>query len=254
MRETIKTKRKKQRRRKIAGKIFGCLVLLGVLAVVCIARRTLTERKLRNLPEDEYPKELVELLEKNPETEEFVLGYPQEKGKNHRIDLSKYKNCNQVPHFLQWDKRWGYEAYGNSMIGISGCGPTCLSMVAVYLLHDTDMSPKWMAEYSMENGYYEPGKGTSWALMTEGAAGIGLNAKELPLDEQRIIDNLVAGNPIICSVGPGDFTTEGHYIVLTGYKNGEVRVNDPNSNIRTEKRWKLDKITGQIKNLWVYWR
>ena len=60
-----------------------------------------------------------------------------------------------------------------------------------------------------------------------------------------------AGNPIICIMGPGDFTDEGHFIVMTGYDDGFVYINDPNSRANSQKAWELSSIIGQIKNLWV---
>lgn len=200
----------------------------------------------------DYPESLLNLLENNPETKDFVLEYPLEKDKNHTIDLSEYKNSEKMPLLMQWDQRWGYVTYGDDMIAITGCGPTCLSMVAIHLLNDTTMDPAWMAKYSIEKGYCVPGEGTSWTLMSEGAYGLGLEATELPLDEERIIRNLKVGNPIICIMGPGDFTTSGHFIVLTGYKDGKITVNDPNSRANSEKLWEFDKIKNQIKNLWTY--
>lgn len=201
---------------------------------------------------DDYPESLLTLLENNPETRDFVLNYPMEKDKKHTIDLSEYKKCTTVPLFLQWDTRWGYETYGSDVMGITGCGPTCLSMVAVYVLHDTSLTPKKVAEYSIKNGYCVPGSGTSWTLMSEGAGGLGLEATELPLDEERIIRNLKAGNPIICIMGPGDFTTSGHFIVLAGYKDGKIIINDPNSPANSAKEWTFSEIKNQIRNLWTY--
>ena len=52
-------------------------------------------------------------------------------------------------------------------------------------------------------------------------------------------------------MGPGDFTTTGHFIVLTEYKNGKIRVNDPNSRKNSEKEWEYDAIKNQIRNLWA---
>ncbi len=200
----------------------------------------------------DYPESMLELLDKNPETKDFVLNYPLEKDKKHAIDFSQYKNSKEVPLFMQWDKRWGYEIYGNDVIGITGCGPTCLSMVAVHLLEDISMNPKWMAQYSVGKGYCTPGSGTTWTFMSEGARSLGLDASELPMDEGIIFRNLEAGNPIICIMGPGDFTTSGHFIVLTGTKDGKLTINDPNSHRNSEKTWEFDEIRGQIRNLWVY--
>ena len=49
----------------------------------------------------------------------------------------------------------------------------------------------------------------------------------------------------------GDFTTEGHFIVLTGYENGEIKVNDPNCRTRSTL-WDYEELQGQIRNLWVF--
>ena len=95
------------------------------------------------------------------------------------------------------------------------------------------------------------GNGSSWTLISVGGKQLGLDVVEIPLDENRIIRNLEVGNPIICVMGPGDFTSTGHFIVMTGYIDGKVRINDPNSTIRSEKLWELSEITDQIRNLWV---
>lgn len=61
------------------------------------------------------------------------------------------------------------------------------------------------------------------------------------------------GQPVICSMKPGDFTTTGHFIVLTGLTDdGKLMINDPNSVTRSEKRWDIDTIVGQAKSAWTY--
>ncbi|MDE7431416.1 MAG: C39 family peptidase [Lachnospiraceae bacterium] len=200
---------------------------------------------------EQYPTELLELLSKNPETLEFVYNYPNNKNKEFDIDISEDVKSGKVPLYLQWDERWGYSSYGDSMIAINGCGPTCLSMVASYILKNDKMNPKWMAQFSEENGYVSE-NGTLWALMNQGAKKLGIESIEIPLDENRIRNNLEVGNPIICSMAPGDFTTEGHFIVMTGIKDGKIVVNDPNSRERSEKLWKINDIQHQTKNLWVF--
>ena len=199
----------------------------------------------------DWPDNLRELLEKNPETEEFVLNYPLKKDETPDIDLSEYLDSSEVPLFLQWDERWGYSKYGNTIMGLSGCGPTCLSMVCMYILNDTQYSPRYIADFAQENGYCVPGNGSSWTLISEGGILLGLDVIEIPLDENRIIRNLEAGNPIICIMGPGDFTSSGHFIVMTGYEDGKIKVNDPNSPTRSGMLWEYDSIKDQIRNLWV---
>ena len=204
-----------------------------------------------NLTLSDWPDSLLELLEKNPEATDFVLNYPLKKDLCPEIDLHEYTDCSEVPLFLQWDERWGYTVYGDNIMGLSGCGPTCLSMVCVYLLNDPQYSPRYIADFAQENGYCVPGNGSSWTLISEGGVMLGLDVIEIPLDEDRIIRNLEVGNPVVCIMGPGDFTSTGHFIVMTGYEDGKIKVNDPNSPDRSNMLWDYDAIKDQIRNLWV---
>lgn len=201
---------------------------------------------------EEYPEELKELLKKNPETEEFVKDYPNREKWETEIILSKKEKESQAPLFLQWDRRRGYRLYGDKMMAVNGCGPTCLSMVLVGLKGDIEMNPKAVADFSAENGYLTQSSGTEWSFMTEGARALGLTARELPLDESKILNALQDGHQIICSMRPGDFTTTGHFIVIYGERDGKLLIHDPNSAIRSEKEWLYEDIQGQIKNLWEY--
>lgn len=200
---------------------------------------------------EEWPEELFEMGERNPEAEKFILDYPLKKDIRPEIDLSEYEHCDSVPLLLQWDERWGYSEYSGGLLGLTGCGPTCLSMVSIYLLNDPSYNPQYIAQFSKDHGYSVDGNGSTWTLISEGGKKLGLDVIEIPLDENRIIQNLEVGNPIICVMGPGDFTTTGHFIVMTGYENGKIKVNDPNSRQRSETLWEYDQIQGQIRNLWV---
>lgn len=199
----------------------------------------------------QYPPELIELLERNPETEAFVLEYPQAKDQEYEIDLSEYDRSEGVPLLLQWDRRWGYAEYGDGIIGLTGCGPVCLSMAGYYVTGDTSLTPEAVAAFAEENGYYSSGNGSKWTLISEGGTQLGLDVTQIPLLESRIMDNLAVDNPIICAVGPGDFTTTGHYIVLVGEEDGLISVNDPNSRKNSEKLWSYEQLESQIRNLWV---
>ena len=79
-----------------------------------------------------------------------------------------------------------------------------------------------------------------------------LREEELPLDENRMKQMLDDGKVIICSMGPGDFTTSGHFIVITGMKDGQFTVNDPNSTERSNMLWDYETLEPQISNLWAF--
>ena len=199
------------------------------------------------IPYGKYPKDLIALLETSPEARNFVLDYPVRKDMD--IDLSAYDRTS-VPLFLQWDPMWGYEKYGSGCIGQTGCGPTCLAMAGYYLTGEERFNPRDVAQFAAKTGYYASGYGSSWARIREGAGELGLTAKEQPLVKGKMVDAVEKGHPVILALGKGDFTSSGHYIVLTGWENGAFRVNDPNSRVRSEKRWTYEELETQIRNIW----
>ena len=200
------------------------------------------------IPYGKYPKDLIALLETTPEAKNFVFDYPI--WEDNGIDLSDYDR-NTVPLFLQWDPMWGYEKYGSSYLAVTGCGPTCLAMAGYYLTGEETMHPLAVAEFAEENGYYAKGYGSSWTLISEGAGKLGLTATELPLVKKKITDALESGNPVILAMGKGDFTTTGHYIVLTGWNGEAFTVNDPNSRERSSQLWTYEQLETQIRNIWA---
>ncbi len=200
---------------------------------------------------EQYPKELLLGLCNNKEMLDFVVDYPgKSSASNYRFTSKELED--DFPLLIQWDKRWGYESYGNSCVGISGCAPTCMSMVVLALTGNKEATPKNLAKFADENGYYVEGTGTLWSFLTEGASHFGIKGRELSLSQTQIAAELENGHPIICSMAPGDFTTQGHFIVLVGTQNGKIIVNDPNSRGRSNVLWDFSKLQTQIKNLWVY--
>ena len=207
---------------------------------------------------DLYPSELISLLSRNVETVDFVYDYPslvkagQNTGKAIKnITLTKEELSGKHPLFLQWDNRWGAVPYGSSMMALSGCGPTCLSMAVVALTGDESANPAAVAQYAMKQGYYMEGTGTAWSLITEGSRHYGLTATEIGLTEQEMAAQIRRGNMLICSVSKGDFTTSGHFIVIYGYEDGWFEVNDPNSVTNSNAKWKFDRLKSQIRNIWA---
>ncbi len=198
-----------------------------------------------------YPASLVELFLRNEETLDYLLGYPRREPVD--VDIRREAESGGIPHFMQWDSRWGYKQYGSDMLGLIGCGPTSLSMVAVGLTGREDLDPAAIAAFSESAGHYVPGSGTAWSLLREGAANFGLVSEELSLNERALRSALSEGRPVICSMGPGDFTESGHYIVLTGLtEDGNITLNDPNSRARSERAWSYDEIAWQVKGLWAF--
>lgn len=200
---------------------------------------------------EDYDSELLDKVVNNPEMAEFVRNY-YENDTNVSHKLTKKEKNAQHPLFNQWDKRWGHIAYGDSDIGLAGCGPTCLSMVIYSLTRNDKVTPDVVAKYSEENGYYVDGIGTAWLLMSAFPSEYNVNVSELSLSEDILKSELDRGNMIICGVGPGDFTRNGHFIVIYGYDNKGFKINDPNCIARSKKRWSYDRLSKQIRVIWSY--
>ena len=223
------------------------------------------------LDSDQYKDQLGELYKKNPETKEIILNREKYSDDlltwlfDHQeelsaqglqaVDLKDYRIQNHIPVYFQWSEVWGYASYGSENIGMGGCGPTSLSMVATGLTGNTSFTPKYVADMSVNMGYYVDEVGTDWTLMTAGASEFGINSAQLTnWSEDTLKSELSAGHPIICSMGPGDFTNQGHFIVLSGLtEEGKVLINDPNSKINSRKKWDLNTIINQMNAAWSFW-
>ena len=156
-----------------------------------------------------------------------------------------------TPFLYQTDPAWADEPYAGSTVGEAGCGPTCLTMAYVHATGRTDFDPASMCAFSERGGYVETGM-TAWALMADGAKALGLSSDELSASESAVRDALASGAVVIASVGAGDFTTTGHFIVIAGVDgDGRFVVRDPNSAERSHVAWDADRVLSQCLNLWA---
>lgn len=215
---------------------------------------TLEQKKQYVLDHKEkYTDDLIGFMNKYDQVVDYVYNYPIRNSLTVTTNASEEKTDTDFPLYIQWDYRWGYNQYGDSMIGIAGCGPTSLAMVYSGLTGKTDQNPASVCKLSEDKGYYVANVGTSWDLMTKGANDLGIKSEQLSLFENNLVSHLQKGHPIICSVKKGDFTYSGHFIVLTGYKDGKFIINDPNSKANSQKLWEYSVLEPQIKNLWAFY-
>ena len=158
-----------------------------------------------------------------------------------------------IPHLYQWDRRWAYTIYSSASFGLTGCGPTSLAMVYQGLNRTVDKTPHDIAVMAEEGGFMSEFNGTDSAFFTEMANELGLNCWESYPDAENIKEELAAGHVIIANLGPGFFTTNGHFFVLAGLDNdGKVIVNDPYSVERSSQTWDADFIAAETMAMFVY--
>lgn len=199
---------------------------------------------------DQYPEALLNNLCCNPNMLDFALGYPENYDTTSgTLEISELDG---IPLFIQWDKRWGYDAYGNDVIGLSGCGPTCLSMIVIGLTKNQEATPDKLADYATEHGYYEQNSGTKWSFMDQVAAVYGVKGYYIYLSKDTMQEELAEGHPLVCAMRSGDFTSQGHFIVISGMEGDKFRVHDPNSIERSQQLWDYDTLQYQISAIWAF--
>lgn len=159
----------------------------------------------------------------------------------------------QMPYLYQIDPQWSHETYSGGRMRLQGCGPTALCMVYIELTGATDMDPASMAQFATEHGYATEQSGSSWSLMTDGAAALGLAGKQLTPSESVLRAELEAGRPVICIMNPGHFTSSGHFIAIEKLDaDGKAVVHDSNSWARSQKTWDLSTVCSEAASAWSF--
>ncbi|UBH80076.1 C39 family peptidase [Gemella morbillorum] len=204
------------------------------------------------LQKNQLPDTEKKLYANNKDTKEYILGYlngqqgtPFEYGET--VELKR-----KYPYYVQWDRRWAYDALGGTNVAIGGCGPTVVAMALSGMLKDETITPKQISEIENANGYFTS-LGTKWSFFDFIANKYNLKSIKLSLSKVSIDEAVDRSNPIITSVRPGKFTTVGHIILIVGKdNNGNYIINDPNSYNRTLKTWSYDELQTEIIAMWEF--
>lgn len=136
----------------------------------------------------------------------------------------------------------------------SGCGAASSSMVIEYLTGRTDLDPQTLFEWAYKNGQYQ-GYGLAEYTLTNYMRLAGINNsrwvnKSMGTEELKktLTQALKDGIPVIPLMLEGYFTTDGHYIVLSGVTDdGYFYVNDPNDSTRSLFVYSPDEVIRQAK-------
>ncbi len=139
----------------------------------------------------------------------------------------------------------------------SGCGATCIAMVSRYYFgEDASSDPQALFEWAYQNRFYA-GNGIGHEGMDALAAYCGLKSRWTD-DMEEARTALSEQQLVIAHMGPGEFTGDGHYILLRGIaEDGTILVNDPNSETRSAKNYEMPFIAGQLKinpGFLILWR
>lgn len=147
---------------------------------------------------------------------------------SHYPEISDIKQID-IPLILQKDAKWRSIPYGNTttrQLGENGCAIVSLAMVHS-ALSKSEKTPQDILDWSKQH-YYVANQGTSWEIFHEFAQEFNYQFYNFGNDFYTAMQAVQDGDIIIASVNPGYFTETGHILVIRGYQDGRVYVNDPN--------------------------
>ena len=158
--------------------------------------------------------------------------------------------------YKQYDSRWGsivFTSTGNKSQTIrnSGCGPTAAADV-VATLKDKSVTPKTLAALAVNKGYRTANSGTAWGFFKYLAQVYGFSKFVQTSSLATMKACLDAGGYVVCSMGPGYWTSGGHYICAWKYDSAYIYCNDPASSKR--KRQKQADFLKQRKQFFCFYK
>lgn len=166
----------------------------------------------------------------------------------------------ELIYYNQGEEPWANALYGRDPISGYGCGPTAMAMV-VSSLSGQAVDPAQMAEIACEEGCWAPRSGSYLSIVQDLGQRFGLETRSCGIiTADELCQRLASGELLVALMGPGHFTSGGHFIVLRGVSlTGEILVADPNSRERSLALWDpqliLDELSGSRTNgapLWSF--
>jgi len=162
----------------------------------------------------------------------------------------------QPEDFKQADKRWGANMYSNhgdrgQTMANSGCGPTAMADI-IATVKDKSQTPWTLAKLAMALGDRTYSNGTAWEFFIPHIMEhfhFSKAIKTATLD--GLLACLDAGGYVVCSMGPGYWTSGGHYICVWKYDSTYIYANDPASSKRTKQA--IAQFMRERKQFWCFW-
>lgn len=147
----------------------------------------------------------------------------------------------QPVDYKQYDSRWANKMYSNhgdkkQTMRSSACGPTSMADIIASLVDQTK-NPYDLAQLALKFGDRTNNSGTSWTffiphIMNEFGFVKAVQTKNL----DALKACLDAGGYVVCSMGPGYWTSGGHFICAWMYDKTYIYCNDPASSKRTKQK------------------
>lgn len=152
-----------------------------------------------------------------------------------------------LDYFNQSAAPWADQPYGSDDIARYGCGPTAMAMV-VNSMTDFYTDPILMAHWAVQEHHWAKKSGSYLTIVSGAAEAFGLKAYSIQeRTPEALRTALLSGDLVVALMGPGHFTTGGHFIVIHGITlSGGLLVADPNSTERSLMEWDAELILSEL--------
>ncbi len=193
---------------------------------------------------------MIELAVSEPDAVEFVANYPDADKSAQTFTDSVTKGS--YPALYDWDSRWGNIDYADGAFGITGSGPTVLSMAYMGLTGSSDKTPATIADIATSAGYANGDAGLSSDFFDNTLAQVGLAGHKYTPSGDNISLVLEDGAPLAVLVKANTLTSYAHWVLVSGTADdGSVYVNDPTSATVSSHTWAASTISSDADTMYA---
>ena len=202
---------------------------------------------------DRYPDaRLPELAINEPAAIDFVAAYPT--AEHRPTDYGQTSEKGEFPQLFNWDIRWGYVDYAQSVIGVTGSGPTSLAMAYMGLSGKVDKTPATFAADAESKGCTSSEDiATTGDLFTYEAKQLGLECKEYSSPSSDTLRSILSSRGSVAIVklkANFDGQYEHWALVVRQNSDGSVTLHDPTSFEASSHTWDLGTIAANTDELY----
>lgn len=193
---------------------------------------------------------LVELAMREPTAISYVKGALSAKSSAKAYGDGTEKGS--YPLLYDWDTRWGYVSYAGSVMGVTGSGPTSLSMAYMGLTGKSDQTPSALAKLATSGKYTDKQTGTTAKFFTEVGAKIGLTVNQYTASASNVSLVLGNGGVAIVELKAGFTTPYAHWaLVMSANDDGSVSMYDPDSTSASTHTWAAGTIAANASDMYA---
>jgi len=192
---------------------------------------------------------MLELALNEPASIDFVAAYPSSDKTAELYGDSV--TAGSAPLLYDWDTRWGNVDYAGSALGVTGSGPTALSLAYMGLTGSTDKTAADIASLVTTDGLATGDSHMDGSFLKDHASDVGITCKTYESSADNLTTVLNAGTYIMIEAKAGTLTDKAHWVLLvTENEDGSVVVYDPTSTEVSSVSWTATKLASSCSMLY----